>query len=503
MSRFATKTPDNTVSNAVVNHEGAKAYTLTKENELLGAVVTNFLSDSFYESADTRLIRIKELVKDLASSNPWFVLGLSVYVRTVYNMRTMSHILIGELTRYFNGQNSNFSDLIEDSISRVDDIVEVLAYLIPEAKKNKSSKKGTLTHSTIKGLAKAFEKFDEYQLSKYDKDYAINLKDVIRMVHPNTPLAKKILNGELVKADTWERIISAIPKNSENYDKSVYNAWKDMLSNKKLWYMAAIRNLRNIIEASIRVGDDEAVELLCSFISNEKAVANSKQMPFRFLSAYKSVPVWTIYTKKVKSALSKAALYSVKNVAISDKIAVFADVSSSMTRDITEKSSIRHVDIALLYAGIAANVSDYSVSGIFGDYVRMKDSEWVFGLYESYTNSEVGYSTNGYLAIDELTKTNTFVDTVMFFSDDQMYNSEDDISSVEKSLKIYMEKINPKVRCFIFDVWGYGTKVSNMKNVFLVQGWSDKVFEYVNALQSYTNDTTVNEITELGKKYLK
>ena len=62
---FSRKNSPNTV-----NHEGAAAYTLTPQLELYAAVATAALSDQFYEAADTRLQRLRELV---ARNEPRFV----------------------------------------------------------------------------------------------------------------------------------------------------------------------------------------------------------------------------------------------------------------------------------------------------------------------------------------------------------------------------------------------------------------------------------------------
>ena len=52
------------------NHEGAKAYTLNPKEELYTAVVSSILSQSFYETEDERLKRIKKLVKTTGKRRP-------------------------------------------------------------------------------------------------------------------------------------------------------------------------------------------------------------------------------------------------------------------------------------------------------------------------------------------------------------------------------------------------------------------------------------------------
>ena len=59
--------------------------------------------------------------------------------------------------------------------------------------------------------------------------------------------------------------------------------WQDLIDQKKLPYLATIRNLRNLILAGI---SDAHVDKVCAYIQNEKAVAKSRMFPFRFYTAF-------------------------------------------------------------------------------------------------------------------------------------------------------------------------------------------------------------------------
>ncbi len=91
--RFNFRTKGKT---ATVNHEGAKAYTLTPEMELYSAIATTMLNDSFYEKADDRLARIKVL---MAQVNAPFIAKLAVYARQQMNLRTAPVVLATELAK--------------------------------------------------------------------------------------------------------------------------------------------------------------------------------------------------------------------------------------------------------------------------------------------------------------------------------------------------------------------------------------------------------------------
>ncbi len=59
--------------------------------------------------------------------------------------------------------------------------------------------------------------------------------------------------------------------------------WEELIDHKKLPYMAAIRNLRNLILSGV---DTDHVNTVCKYLTNERAVAGSRMMPFKFFTAF-------------------------------------------------------------------------------------------------------------------------------------------------------------------------------------------------------------------------
>ena len=73
--------------------------------------------------------------------------------------------------------------------------------------------------------------------------------------------------------------------------------------------MALLRNLRNILQADVSAGH---VDHLCIRLADPDQVAKSKQLPFRFLSAYREMKgVQSLYTAQVLTALETAVKASV------------------------------------------------------------------------------------------------------------------------------------------------------------------------------------------------
>jgi 60 kDa SS-A/Ro ribonucleoprotein len=181
-----------------VNHEGAPAYILTPQVELYAAVATAALSDQFYETADTRLQRLRELV---AKNDPVFVAQLAVYARESLNLRTVPLVLCVELAQLHRG-DSLVSRLVARVVQRPDEITELLAFYALANARSGNKVLNRLSKQLQKGLALSFNRFDGYQLAKYDRDGAVRLRDALFLVHPNAKdAAQQALFDQLVRGE--------------------------------------------------------------------------------------------------------------------------------------------------------------------------------------------------------------------------------------------------------------------------------------------------------------
>jgi hypothetical protein len=97
---------------------------------------------------------------------------------------------------------------------------------------------------------------------------------------------------------------------------------------------------------------------------------------------------------------------------------------------------------------------------------------------------KVGYSTNGYLVIEDLLNRREKVDKVMIFTDTQLWNSKGTRNSFEDSWNQY-KSFHPSAKLYIFDLAGYGRQPLDIRqnDVYLIAGWSDKIFDVLNALE--------------------
>lgn len=483
-------------ANAIVNYEGAKAFKLTPELELYSAVVTAGLSDTFYEKSNDRLARIVELMKQ---NDPEFVAKLAVYARNKMYMRSVPMVLAVELAKQNSG-NAVVSKAVKGVVQRADEITELLAYYQLANARSGTKKLNKLSKQVQKGLADAFNRFDEYQFSKYNRDAEVTLRDALFLVHPKAKsdeqqtVFNKIAAKELATAYTWETELSALGQQKfadEKAKAAAFRAkWEELIDSGKIGYMAVMRNLRNIMEAEVAW---DKMKKVCTLLADENAVAKSKQLPFRFLSAYREVKVLkSDYTSMVLNALEDAVVASAKNISgfnQNTRVLIACDVSCSMQKPISAKSKVLLFDIGLMLGMLMQSKCTRVVSGMFGNVwkvINMPNRGVLSNVDEYYKREgEVGYATNGHAVIDDLIRREVVMDKIMLFTDCQLWDSGHGGNSLQASWTKY-KSMAPHAKLYLFDLAGYGnTPISVQRNdVTLIAGWSDKVFDVLHASEN-------------------
>ena len=477
------------------NYEGAKAYVMSPEMELYTAVVTSTLSDKFYEKNDERMWRIFNLVKKVS---PEFVAKLAVYTRNEMNLRSVPLLLVTLLAKIHNGDNL-VARTVEKCVLRADEIMELLmCYQVcnPQDGEKKLKK---LSRQIQNGLQKAFNRFDEYQFAKYDRDnLEVKLRDALFLVHPKAKddaqqlIFNKITDRKLEIPYTWETELSALGQQKfetpEQKSEAIRQKWEELVKSGRLGYMALLRNLRNMLTSKISA---ECVNIATSILSNEQQVAKSRQLPFRFLSAYRELnSLNSPDTSFVMSALEQAVKHSAANIEGFDantSVLLACDVSGSMCSPVSPKSTVQCYDIGLMLAMLLKSRCRRVVSGIFGDrweVINMPGDNILQSATElRKLDGRVGYSTNGFKVIDYLIENEIIIDKVMFFTDCQMWDSTGRNNSFEKSWNRYRQ-LAPNAKLYLFDLSGYGQSPLKILNsgVYLISGWSDKVFDILSAL---------------------
>ena len=481
---------------SVKNHEGAKAYALTPELELYTAVVTASLCDTNYEKQDERVERICRLISKVS---PKFVARLAVYTRTQMNLRSVPLLLLVELAKVHNGDDL-LARAVEKTVLRADEIMELLmCYQWRNPTSDPRKKLGKLSRQIQNGLQRAFNHFDEYQFAKYDRDnLEVKLRDALFLVHPKAKdeqqqaLFDKIVNRELEVPYTWETELSALGQQQIESDEQKKEAfrdkWEELINNRKLGYMAMMRNLRNMLQADVSLPQMMDV---ANRLSNAEQVAKSKQLPFRYLSAYREIEqVDNVHTTLLLNALEAAVKCSAANIEGFDEntlVLLASDVSGSMHHPVSPRSTVENYDIGILLSMLLRSRCKQVVSGIFGEdwkVVNMPNDNILMATREMQRlGNTVGFSTNGFKVINWLIDNNMVMDKVMMFTDMQMWNSEGGNQHIEPAWKKY-KKMAPQAKLYLFDLSGYGQLPLRIiePDVYLIAGWSERVFDVLSAI---------------------
>lgn len=338
---------NNAFAEKKFTHEGgAASLHVTPLQELRRAVMSCLLwENGFYENGEDIAARIVNCAHKVT---PVELAQVAVEARKVYNLRHVPLLLASILCKVGSG-NALVSETLAKVIDRADELTEfVSVYAKLNGVSNKAIKK-KLSAQAKKGLAMAFEKFDEYHFAKYNRDTEVKLRDVLFLCHAKAKnderdaLYKRIVANTLTNPDTWEVALSAGGDKKETFER--------LLNEGKLGYFALIRNLRNMIDAGVNP------QFIKPFVTEGKG--RERILPFRYIAAARACP-------KMEPYLDEAMLASIKALPkLIGKTIVLVDVSSSMDTPLSSKSDMTREDAACGLAAVinGENVETISFSG--------------------------------------------------------------------------------------------------------------------------------------------
>ena len=463
------------------NLAGGEAYVQTPALELVSVLLTSFAQDQFYRKATDTNARLIEL---LAKNDAEFAAKAAIYARTKFGMRSITHLLAGELAKYATGKEWAKS-FYEQIVYRPDDMTEIMAYYF-------NTQKLKLPNAMKKGFAAAFDKFDGYQLAKYrnaNKD--LKLVDVVNLIHPkptdrNREALTLLVKNELRSVDTWESKLTKAGQNAENeLEKETLkaDAWTELIETRKIGYFALLRNLRNIMELVNDTVLDKALDLLI----NEKLIRKSLVLPFRFTTAYTEIKqINGKAARKVMAALDQAVDISLKNVPrFEGDTLVVLDVSGSMTG--------RPAEIGSLFAAILAksNNADFMTFSDDAQYHQINIRNSTLSIANALNFSAGG--TNFHAIFQTI---NQRYDRIIILSDMQGWIGG---YSPKASFDAYKAKYKANPFIYSFDLQGYGSLQFPENKVFALAGFSDKIFDLM-ALLETDPKAIVNEINKVTFK---
>lgn len=464
-----------------VSYEGGSVYEKSPIDEWMNMLFSSFMEKGFYESAKTQQDRFIELTDKIADAYGYeFVAKAAVFARNELGMRSISQLTAA----WLNAKSFQHKrDFYRAFMHRPDDVAEIFAAI--------DYLKGKRSHALVRGACDYIKGLSENTLAKYklnSRDY--NMFDLISITHAHSKAIAQLEAGTLAPADTWEvKVSGAADKDERNQE------WKRLVEERKLGYMALIRNLNNIL-AIPNINNQWIKDNLVPQIVSKSNIRRSLMFPYRFYTAYRNLQIQNPY---VIEALGDAfAMAAVDNAPqLEGASVIILDVSGSMDSRISANSDITIKQVGACFA-IALWLANPACPVIkFGNHARLMTNlsliENPFVLIDRLcANDNCGYGTEIVPAFELLSReirSNTykriFIISDMQVMDDSPYQYYwRNHGSVIKNYHKYFG-MKP---CYSFDLGNYHTQIlSSQDHIRYVTSLNDQVFKFIGLLESGVN----------------
>ena len=428
-------------------HEGALAQRISAKAELRRTVLTCLLwEDAFYEKGSGVANRLAELVEANKAED---IASLAREARDAMQLRHVPLFLVRELARR-KGTGPLVAGTLENVIQRADELGEFVALYWKD-------KKQPLSSGVKRGLARAFTKFDAYQLAKYDRDLTVKLRDVLFLCHAKpldaeqAEVWKKLVEGELEAPDTWEVSLSARKGKKETFER--------LLSEGKLGGMAVLRNLRLMWAAGV------SPKLIRERLSKSEARA----LPFRFVTAAR-------YAPKLEDASAAAMLKGISGFeALPGATGLLLDVSSSMNDRLAKKGETIRMDAAVGLAIFLREQCDGFSIATFSEKCVELPPRRGFALRDAIVGSQAHSGTYLKHGLTQLSENAEWrkLDRLIVVTDERSHDG-------------ILPPWTPKA--YIVNLAPYKTGVSYGNGWTHIDGWSERVMDYIAAVEKEETD---------------
>lgn len=295
---------------------------------------------------------LNQLLKEVAAQDPEFVWKVILYLRDDLNIRSTANWMMA-VAANLKPCHPFFERYFSSCVRLPSDLLEVVSLYLELPDRYLPDR--SLPAALRTAIQHKFLEFDAHQLAKYNKENSqkkkaklaklkaakdaasggaaesaatksgrgkpaeakpaaeqkkkLTLKQLIRKVHVAEPansvcallgkkypesaeaFAKMGLRGEFDPELAGKRMKLPVPITWETQlsaQGNQHSTWQTLIDEKKLPFMAMLRNLRNLIVTGI---SPEHHEQILARLTDERSVTNSRQLPWRFLSAYQAIDI--------------------------------------------------------------------------------------------------------------------------------------------------------------------------------------------------------------------
>lgn len=434
------------------NRQGHGAYKIGDELRLISMLNTLKIEPQFYRSENETIQELRDLVEKVGLKDPYFLAQCIVYSRCMgEGMRSINHLAAALAAPYFSGQPwakrfySFWNKKLQKGgcIFRPDDMSEIKDAFV-------ALNKVKLTNPMRKGFANAIENMDAYSIFKYKKA----IINIANLVHPDVKVSTAtievngksykaidaLMKGMSVSADTWEHaqsdagqaVAQAVKegklskaKAQEVLKEAKNDNWESLLKDGKLGILAAIRNLRNMMQSP----RSEVIDLVSNLVSDGDAIRKGKVMPYQMDLAAEVLRTEfnTQYSRQLINSLEKGLELSTPNLAeaLPGRNLVIIDCSGSMSTRVYDsvtkrRMSSRCVDKAALIGAMIAKSTNADIIrfGSRAEWFKYNLRSSVFDIAHSIASCSMG-GTNLASAFNLIMTENRSYDRIFILSDNE------------------------------------------------------------------------------------
>lgn len=487
--RKASAKPDT------VNKAGGSAFSMDDEAALAQYACTGTFNDTFYSTAETQMKETLELAQKVS---PEFLAKTAVYAREKGFMKDMPAFLLAVLS-------TRDVELFKKTFPKVIDNGKMLRNFVQVMRSGAVGRK-SLGSAPKKAIRNWLQSRKENQLFRDSIGDKPSLADVIKMVHPApkdtsrealyayligkslTPEQQAALPATVAQWESFKknpttvevpdvdfRMLSSLPLTEKQWQKIAENA---------KWMMTRM-NL-NTFERHGVFKDEKLTKLIADRLASKDEVQKAQAFPYQLLAAYMNAE-YSIPTS-VRNALQQAMEHAVQNVpTYKGKVYVMIDVSGSMSSSVTGRR-----------AGATSKVSCKDVAALVAASVLRKNPEAEVILFHTeawreklnpfdsiMTNAQhimkaPGGGTNCAAPLALLNKEKAKGDVIIMVSDNESW-AHPYHSGLQGEWDVFKAR-NKDAKMVCIDIQADSTtQAKSRKDTLNVGGFSDQVFEVINA----------------------
>jgi len=507
--RKASKKPDT------VNKAGGSAFKMADEAALAQYACTGTFNDTFYSTAE---LQLKETLALAQKVSPEFLAKTAIYAREKGYMKDMPAFLLAVLS-------TRDVDLFKKTFPRVIDNGKMLRTFVQIMRSGAVGRR-SLGSAPKKAIRAWLQSRKDYQLFRDSVGEKPSLSDVIKMVHPSPESkSREALYAYLIGKSLTDEQRQALPDVVTQYESFKKNPasedvpdvdfrlltslplteaqWKK-IAEKAQWMMTRM-NL-NTFERHGVFKDDKMVQMVADRLASKTEVQKSRAFPYQLLAAYlnaeASIP------RKITNALQQAMEHAVDNVpTYQGKVYVMIDVSGSMSAPVTgyrkgATSKVSCRDVAALIASVVLRKNPEAEVIVFDTHARKLNLN---GFDSIMTNAQKistpGGGTNCAAPVKMLNDAKAKGDLLIMVSDNMSWmHGGRGAADLQSEWDVFKSR-NKNAKLVCIDLLADSTsQAQSRKDTLNVGGFSDQVFEVINAFVENTGTPTfwtdrINEIT--------